>query len=366
MKTKIILSLLTIFFAYSCEEPKTEANAEEVVISENTEIPVEAYVVKKEKIEEKLPFTAILQPSQSVDIIPEASGKIVQINKQVGNYVKAEDILAIIDDEVAQSNLEQAKAHVQSTATNLKIAELNLKSDRQLFENGDISSIAYDNSELAVKTAEANNLAALAAKSLMLKQFRDTRILSPIQGVVARKYVELGAMVNPTMPAYRVVDLDVLKLEIGVPQSYISIVEVGDEAEVTISALKNKIFSGYVKYISPQADETTGAFATEIHLNNTSDHVIKAGMTAKVNLVLKTKNDQLILPNHALVARNGDHFVYKINKSMASLIPVSAGETYGSQLVIDEGLTESDTVVVVGMKNLGLETKVWIETLHNQ
>jgi len=372
---KILFSIILMLFFISCaqnEYQSDEVNTEEsaVTTSENKEkentIPVEAYVVKKDRVEEKLPFTSVLKPSHAVDIISESSGKVIKINKELGSVVGKNEILAIVDDVVAKSNYEQAKAQVLTTENNLKIAQLNLESDKQLFKNGDISKLQFDNSELTVKTAEANHLASKANKKFMEKQFQDTRIKSPINGVVARKFIEFGAMVNPSMTVYRVIDLDILKLEIGVPQSFISNVSVGDEAELSITALKNNIFSGYVKYISPQADETTGAFKTEIHVKNTLDNIIKAGMSSKVNLVLKTREEQMIIPSHALITKNSDKYIYKIDNEIAKLLPVKTGDSYGSKTIVEEGISEGDTIVVVGMKNLGIETNVWIETLHNQ
>ena len=372
---KILLSIIFMVFITSCvqnESQSDEVNTEEVSISDmsneekDNKISVEAYIVKKGKVEEKLPFTAVLKPLHAVDIVSEASGKVIKINKELGSQVGKNEILAIIDDIVAKSNFEQAKAQVLTTENNLKIAQLNFESDIQLFKTGDISKLQYDNSELTVKTAEANHLASKANKKFMEKQFQDTRIKSPINGIVSRKFIELGAMVNPSMPVYRVVDLNMLKLEIGVPQSFISNVNVGDEAEVIVPALRKNIYTGNVKYISPQADEATGAFKTEIHVSNTADKKIKAGMSSKVNLVLQTKEEQIIIPNHALITKNGDKFIYQIKNELAKLIPIKIGDTYGSKTVVEEGVIEGDTIVVVGMKNLGIETKVWIETLHNQ
>lgn len=372
MKIRLFLILTIFFFSCTTDETQTgemsvseEVTADQSKENEKVKVPVEAYIVKKSKVEEKLPFSAVLKPSHSVDIVSEASGKIVRINKEVGSVVVKNEVLAIIDDVVAKSNFEQAKAQVLTAENNLKIAQLNLKSDKQLFENGDISQLQYDNSQLAVKTAEANHLAALAAKKLMQKQFDDTRIESPIRGIVARKFIEMGEMVNPSFSVYRVVDLEELKLEIGVPQTMISNIRIGDEAEILISALNNKVFKGHVKYISPQADESTGAFMTEIRVNNTPDKIIRAGMSAKVNLILTTKDEKLVVPNYSLISKNGDKKLYKIHKETAKLVPVDIGESYGSNLVIEDGVQEGDTIVVVGMKNLGIKTKVLIESLHN-
>ncbi len=375
MKQVIIMLIMLGLMIVSCSKPESEVEKADstgtvkgdlVIESRERGIPVEAYVVKNKKIEEKVPFTTLLKPHHSVDIISEASGKVVKINKELGDSVRENDVLAMIDDVVANSNYKQAQAQVFTAENNLKIAQLNLTSDKQLFENGDISKLAYDNSVLAVKTAEANHLGALANFSFMEKQYKDTRIKSPINGIVSRKFIDLGDMVNPTMPVYRVIDLDYLKLEIGVPQASISNVDIGDEAHVTISAINNQFFTGRVKYISPQADEKTGAFMTEIHVENTVDNQIRAGMTAKVDLIMKTEQNKLIIPNYALVSKNDKQFVYKITDETAKLIPIVSGESYGSQLVITEGLNEEDIIVVVGMKNLGTETKVWIESLHNE
>ena len=345
------------------EQVKSNVSKKEAIDSE-TKIPVEATIVKKQRVEEKLPFTAVLKPLHSVDIISEGTGKIININKDLGSNVNKNEIIAMIDDAVAKSNYDQSKARVLTTENNLEIAKLNLKSDGQLFKNGDISKLQYDNSVLAVKSAEANHLASLANLKFMQKQFEDTRIKSPISGIIARKYVELGDMVNPSLQLFRVVDMNTLKLEIGVPQAYISIVKAGNAAEIIISALKNSTHMGFVKYISPQADENTGAFTTEIHLKNTDDQKIKAGLTSKVNLILKTKDKHLITPKHSIITKNYKKYIYKINNSIASLQAITEGGSFGPNTVIESGISEGDTIVVVGMKNLGLETPVWIETLH--
>lgn len=370
MKIFIVSSLILTGLILSCGNQNTNTESGNIKKTKVTDtspgIPVEAYYVKNQTIEDKLRFTGVLEPFHSVDIVSEASGKVIKINKDLGDSVSKNEIMAIIDDIVPESNFKQAQAQVLSAENNLKIAELNLQSDKQLYENGDISKLAYDNSVLAVKTAEANHLAALANLSLMEKQFNNTRIISPINGVVSRKYIEIGTMVTLTMPVYRVVDLDYLKLKIGVPQSSIRNIKVGDEANVTISALNNKTYSGFVKYISPQADESTGAFNTEIHIKNTAEKTIIAGMTAKVELILKTEESQIIVPSYAVVTKNEKKYLYKVDNEIAKLTPILAGETIGSQVVIREGVNEGDIIVVVGMKNLGTETKVLIETLHNQ
>ncbi len=329
----------------------------------NNLVSVEAMIVKKSITEQKLPLTGVLIPNNSVDIIAEVPGKITELNKHLGDYVNAGQTLALVDDIIPLSQYKQAEAQVLSTESNLKIVRTNLQSDKSLFENGDISELAFNNSQLAASNAEAQYLSALAQLSAAKKTFDDTRIKSPISGFVSRKNINLGAMAVVGSPVYRVVDLSKMKIVASVPQELISRISVGVIANISITSLNKDVFNGLVKRISPQADESTGGFMIEIEVENKGSK-IKAGMTAKFELLLSSGEEILTIPNHALVSKNGEDFVYLIKNKTATLTKIVVGETIGKQIIVNSGLALGDTIVVVGMKNLGLDTKIRVEVLH--
>lgn len=357
----IVISVFVLLVLFSC----SESNSEEDPAIKKTLIPVEVAIAKKKMIDQKIPLSGVLQPLNAVDIIAETSGLIKKINKNLGDKVSKKDVLAVIDDRVPLSQYRQAKAQVLSAENNLEIAKLNLESDKVLYEAGDISKLEYQNTLLSVKTAEANHLSALANLSLTEKTYLDTKISSEINGTISRKNVELGTMVNIGMPVYRVVNLSTFKIEAGVPQNLIGLIHKGSPAEIIISALNGKVVMGTVRFISPQADENTGTFLTEIHVKNTKNNEIRAGMTTRINLSLSGTTEQIIIPNYALVTKNGSDAVYKINKNKGVLTNVTVGQTVGSQVVLSEGVVNGDTIVVVGMKNLGLNTPVTVENIHS-
>jgi len=364
-----LLSLILIIFTIFCGKKQADqkVTTEDIANTATPKVravPVEAMIVTTKIVQQNVPLTDVLKPLHSVDVVAEVSGKVKKIVKKLGAKVSTRDTLAYIDDKIPYNQYRQAKSQVLSAENNLKITQLNLKSDKELFENGDISKLAYENSRLTVKTAEANHLSAVANLSILEKAFQDTRIVSPISGLISRKFIDLGMMVNPGTPLYRVVDLKSLKIEVGLPQSMVSRVRIGTRARVTISALNSQVFDGEVRFISPQADENSGAFMTEVHIKNSPDLKIRAGMTAKVELLLTDSEKRLTVPEYALVSQDGSHSIYKINQQIAQLTEVTVGETFGSQVVIEGGLVNGDTIVVVGMKNLGISTKVWIETIH--
>jgi RND family efflux transporter MFP subunit len=369
MIDKIVLFSLILFIACSGKSSEQGADAAQIQTEAgnsktNRTIPVEALIVKEKTVNQKIPLTGILQPICEVDIIAEVTGKVERIIKRLGEKVTTRDTLAFIDDKIPLIQYHQAEAQLLSAENDLQITQLNLKSDEELLTHGDISQLEYEQSLLRLKSAKANYLSAEAQLSLMEKGYEDTRIMSPIDGYISRKHIDLGTMVTSGMPLYRVVDLSSLKIDLGIAQDLINRIRIGNPAEVTVSSLNGQSFTGYVRYISPQADENTGTFKVEIHVKNNGNKKIYAGMTARVGLTLMTLDNELVIPDYALVARNGSNHVYKIEKDVAHLIDISIKETIGSEVLIEDGLVEGDTIVIVGMKNLGTETKVYIENVH--
>lgn len=362
----ILIFIVLSSFVISCGS--SESEKEMTNDEENTNkltVPVEAYIVKKKSIDHNVTLTGILQPIHSVDIISETSGKVKEIVKELGEEVTDKDTLAFVDDRVPYSQYLQAKARVLSTKNNLSIAKLNLESDEDLYKTGDISKLQLENSKLAVKTAEAELMSSKASFKSLEKAFLDTRIVSPIKGNISRKFIEKGQMVSMGERLYRVVNNNTLKVIVGVPQDIIKNVEVGNDVNIFVSAL-NMSVPGKVKFISPQADENTGSFNVEIHLENTTQHRIKAGMTAKINIIVETIDEELSVPEYAVVTKRDDDYVYKIEAGIAKLVDIEVKEIFGNNVIVENGISIGDTVVVVGMKNLGKKTKVLIESIIEQ
>jgi membrane fusion protein, multidrug efflux system len=367
MINKLFVFLISAsLFLIGCEEEKISSEETSKNVSNETkinEVPVEAMVIKEKIIEHKIPLTCVLEPYNSIDIISEVSGKVVSVKKELGDFVNTNQTLASIDDVIARSQFKQAEAQVMSSENNLKISKSNLESDKLLFENKDISELEYNNSQLTVKNAEAQYLSAAAALSSAKKYYEDTKIKTPISGFVSRKNIDYGTMVSVGSNIYRIIDISKMKIFVSVPQELINKIHIGGKAKIIVSALNNKSFSGSVKHVSPQADEQTGGFIVEIHVIN-SDNIIKGGMTAKLELIISNEQNVLTIPGYSIVSKNDEYYIYKIKNNVADLVKINVLESVGENIIIDEGVAVGDTVVTVGMKNLGLETKVKIEELY--
>ncbi|GJQ62708.1 MAG: MexH family multidrug efflux RND transporter periplasmic adaptor subunit [Melioribacteraceae bacterium] len=362
------LSLFAILFSLllltGCEDKPAEENIEEVVETKKEEIravPVEIMPVKSELVTQEVRLTGVLKAIETVDIYPEVSGKVEKIVTELGARVSKGDTLAYIDSDVFYNNYLQAEAQVLTAENSLDIAEINLKSDKSLFESGDISKLAYDNSVLNVRSAKANLLSTKANLSLMKKNYLDTRIITPVSGYVARKNIDNGAMVSQAAPAFRVVNISRLKVSVGIPQQVMPRTKKGNRAKIIIASLGEEVFTGELTNISPQAEASTGAFPAEITLTNTSDNKLKPGMTSEILLAVSTSDEKMVVPAYSIVKRNGSSYVYKIENSFAVLTEIAEGISIGNKTVVKSGLTDGDKIVVTGMKNLGTKTPVNVE-----
>lgn len=356
MKANVIFFLLVIITLVGCEEKN---NSIKNKTNLTTAVPVEVMKIKQDIIQQKIELSGILQPVNTVNIIAEVSGNIISKYKYLGDYVAPKQTMAIVDDVIIKSKYDQAKAQLITARSNLNIAKQTFLSDSILYNNNDISEFEFAKSKANYNSAKAQYLSATAALNANKKSFNDTRIKSPLKGVVSRDNIDLGTMVVAGNILYRVVDISKLKLEVYIPQEYINLVKVGDSAKIYVSSLNEK-FSGIIKRLSPQADKNTGGFLVEIEVPNKKEK-IKAGMTAKTEILISKANNLLAVPEYTVTTKQGKNYIYKIKNGYAQLTEVNVSENFGDKVIIKSGIEINDTIVTVGIKNLGTKTKVLIE-----
>ena len=133
----------------------------------------------------------------------------------------------------------------------------------------------------------------------------------------------------------------------------IRLVQVGDDALVTLDALPNRTFTGRVKYITPQADLASRTFPVKIEVPNTPDHAIKAGMFARVTLRTGSAQSSVFVPKDAVVRRASGQVVFVVEDAKARMVPIKTGRTHEGLIEVVEGqLRPGAAVVVTGNESL--------------
>lgn len=265
-------------------------------------------------------------------------GQVRMVALREGQVVEAGATLAELDPTEYQLNLDMATAQRER-------AESEYARASEVFKQKGIPENDLQKAETAVKLARAGE--AMAKKKLA-----DTRLLSPLTGIVARRQVEPGEMAGPGLPPFTVVQINPVQVRVGVPETDIDRFAVGQRATVSIPSLGGAAVQGRVRVVGIAADPASRTYTVKIELPN-PNHRIRPGMIAEV----RVQNDATIsartIPAEAVV-RDADGitrvFVYDAGEQAVHARRVDVGSAYGTEVEVRSGL-DGDEMIVTGGQN---------------
>jgi HlyD family secretion protein len=240
------------------------------------------------------------------------------------------DMVSMSELNQAEASYLAAKAQYERTQRLLRVAELGFRPE-----------------EIAAAEAEVQRLQAKVQR--LREDVQKTVIRAPVSGFITTRYAEVGQWIERGGKVADIVDLAAVLVRVPVHERDIRLVQVGDEAVVTLDALPNRTFSGRVKHITPQADLASRTFPVKIEVPNTPDHAIKAGMFARVSLRTGSAQPSVFVPKDAVVRRASGQVVFVVEDAKARMVPIKTGRTHEGLIEVVEGkLRTGDTVVVTG------------------
>jgi multidrug efflux pump subunit AcrA (membrane-fusion protein) len=190
--------------------------------------------------------------------------------------------------------------------------------------------------------------------------YEDLVTFAPISGVVGMQNIRMGEQVQiqngSPAPVFTIYKINKVKIYVNVPEKYFSMVTRKTPVEIRLDAYPGKIFHGKVNNVRPVIDPYTRTTQVEIIINNPS-HEIKPGMFSTVDLILKEKQNAMIIPFDSVLGL-GDQFVYVDVNGRSVSKKVRTGIQQDDNLEIISGLRASDEVVTVGQRLLTDGTKV--------
>lgn len=302
--------------------------------------PVQVIVVeaKRQPVSETLSLPATITPNESVEIKPETDGIVQQINFGEGERVEQGRTLVQLDESKFAAAVAEAEA-------NLKLSQANFERAKQLFQDKLISQQDFDQTAATF----AVNQAGLELKR---RQLKDARVSAPFGGIVGSREVSPGQVVSRTTTLTWLVDLDIVKVEVKVPEKYLRQLRLGQPMEFTVAAFPDEPFRGEVYFISPQVDEGTRTALVKARISN-SEAKLRGGMFASLDLTLQLRDNAIVIPEPALMS-NGDKFsVFVVTETgTAQLRPIEVGYRLAGKAEIVKGLKAGEKVVVEGVQKL--------------
>ena len=318
-------------------------------------VPVAVGHVKQVKTLRTVPVSgSVVSPYEPTRIAFLVSGKVREAFFREGEYVRRGALMATLDPSDYRFAADAATAAVRRARVAAERAGDEYDRMAFLFERKSLARNDYEKFKAARDAAVLQLDQAVAAEKEQKKRLADTRLHAPVDGFVSMRRVEPGQSVAAGNPAFEIVRLDPVEIRVGVPETDIHRVAVGQKAVVTLPAMPDQTFEGTVRIINISADARTRTYMTRIAIPN-PQHLLRLGMVAEVRIVEDGEREVMTLPVETIVRDPQGAtrvFVYYPDQKRVYAKRVTVGALIQDAVEIRAGLDGDEAVVLAGQDRL--------------
>lgn len=295
----------------------------------------------------------------------KVSGNIEKLMVKDGDEVKKNQLLVTVDDSDYLLQYQQADAAVKNATAVAKQAKSNFERIRSLYENGSTSLSDYENSRANYESAEASVNSAVQARSLARSQINYCKLYAPIDGAISSLSVEVNENVSAGQTVMILSSEGDLEVSLGLPESFITNVNVQDQVAISFSALPGETFEGIVSEVSYSINNQTSTYPVAVKLTGDTESVrpgMAASVTFNINRSKPNEPNLLKVPATAVGEDEEGNFVFVLEPSEEHYVvkrrSVSVGELSTNGFEITEGLEKGELIATAGLQTLLEDMKV--------
>jgi membrane fusion protein (multidrug efflux system) len=304
---------------------------------------------------ERVGVSGTLTPQGGSSMVAfQVPGRAIQVLLREGEPVRKGQTLATLDAENLSHALEAARAQVAAAKAGADQADQEFRRMKQLFDSQSLAPNDFAKFTAARDASRQQLEQAIAGEGVADKNLAEARLVAPINGFIARRMLEPGVMVGAGQPVFEIAQLDPIEVNVGIPETDVRLVKVGQTATVTIPALPGRSFQGTVRVVNISADPATRTYMARVSVAN-PQRELKVGMVAEVSITGSQRLDMLTLPAEAIVRDpQGAPLVFQYFPDQQRVFSkrVEIGAFYGRSIQIRSGLQGQESIVVAGQNAL--------------
>lgn len=314
-------------------------------------LPVNVETVVRQSLNSYLVLNGIVEPERMVEIFSRLAAYVKEIVKEEGDYVRENDILALLDDTEIRISYEQANIALEQAKLSLEEAEKNYLRSQELIKKELISEQEYQTQESEFKQRQLDYQNRMESFKNLELQLNWTKIRSLSEGYITERLIEVGDRVNGNEQVYTIEDFNPLLIRVFVPTSDAIKLQVGMSAEVTTEILPETRFRGDVTLVNPRIDVQTGTVKVTVEVFDETLQ-LRPGMFVEVRIATGAIDNVLVIPRKAILFKQNKTYVFVVDRNLVSQREIMLGLTEEDQVEIVGGLQEGDVIVSVGVENL--------------
>jgi len=332
-RSRLTFILLCIFFLSGCQSKRSNPERAE------DSIPVNATSATKIVSGKEISLSGNIEGIKTVRLGFMVAGKVDFIASNEGEPVSKGKLLA---------SLDPASYAIAKELADIQVNQVQDEYDRlkSMHDNNSVSESDFAKVNFGLQMAKAQ-------QKLQAKNLADTKLYSPIDGVLLKKLCEVGEITGTGIPLLVVSDIRKIKVSAFIPENELHFIKTGQKAMVAISSL-NRVYEGTVIEVGSAADAASRSFSIKIEVNN-PELIIRPGMIAEVSMSSGKEYNVLVIPAEALQHDFNDQsfvFVADTVKNKAFRRNIVAGRLINDRIEVISGLNENELIITGGQQKL--------------
>lgn len=288
------------------------------------------------EVQDRLRAVGTSMARNSVDVVSEVDGRIVEINFDEGARVTEGQVLVTLDQRQARADLKVAEAL-------LKDAEAKYQRATQLRNSNSVSVASVEELQASQAVARANLESAQT-------RLANLQIRAPFDGMVGLREVSVGAYLTAGQTITTLDSIDEMQVRFEVPQRFLSELERGQKVAVSAEVLGEDLFSGEVTELGTRIDPLSRTLTVQSRVNNKNGR-LRPGQFVNVALTLETRM-ALLIPEQAVLTNGSDQYVFVVEDGEAKRRVLRLGSRQAGSVEVLEGLELDSQVVITGQDSL--------------
>ena len=325
---------------------------------------IKTITVSEQASEQIRKFSGIVAAVDSSGLSFQVGGQVASVEVDIGDQVKKGQVLAILDPEPYQLDVDAVGAELVKARANVVNTKSEYDRQKRVFDQGAGAKSDLDTAEYNYRAARSAVDYQIARLDQANRNLRKTKLLSPYDGTIAWRSVNPNEEVKIGQKVFEINATGTMEVQLAVPETTIDRIHIDDPATISYPTLPGESAKGRISYIGSAAVKAN-AFPVKVELID-PDEKVKPGMTAEANLSIKDESQQpgYLVPLQALLpapeANRGYAFVYDPQTSTVKKTAVRSRGTEDKKAIVYEGLAAGDIIAVAGVSFLadGLKVKL--------
>ncbi len=349
-----LIVICLLFFNCACQK-KTLSETKSKKISQIILMPSDIAEVKTTQIYDSFKATGELKPITESIVSSQVEGIALQVKGEEGDYVRAGQLLVIVDNKDPRDQLTTNQEALQKAIARANLAKTTLNRKKQGYKEDLIAKQEVDIAETDYQVNLREIESAKAQVSLAQTAMHKANVKAPISGIISQKLIKTGELAQPGKSLFEIVQINPLKVELAIPSKYLNQIYLQQSVSSTVNG---EVFIAKVIRINPIADQATRSIILTAQVPN-PESKLKANLFVNSEIKLTSPRQAIIIPQEATYKVNEENnnkfFVYIYSEGQLNKRPITAEPLSAIQYEVKTGLEVGEKLVIVPL-NITSET----------